>query len=197
MTSSRSSPTLLLSKALLLSWTIWVLNYFSRDVPVSIFPLWISFYFLRVFLSSLEIFSYSHYFSNLPSSMSKLIPLLSGFNHLCSSPLPLESNNVKQHMAHFMKPSSVQVRTVHSTQASQTGKKDPKSTHLTASVRNELLFSSAEPLHKSRSLNTPPTYKVTWRLRQEASARPSLQYTAVTSPPRHSKHFLPHLWNAI
>lgn len=76
----------------------WIIS--PQNVPACIFPLWISFYFSSVFLSSLETFSHLHYFSDLPSSMSKLISLLSlttSAAHLCLHRVKV----LKQHMAFY------------------------------------------------------------------------------------------------
>lgn len=205
MINSKSFPALLLSKGLLLSWNICVLNYFPPNVPACIFPHWISFYFSSVFLSSLETFSHLHYFSDLPSSVSKSIPLLSlttSAAHLC-----LHRVTVLNSTWHFLKLPSVQVRASHTT-----GKEDPKSTCPTASVKNQLYFPQLSPYAKPnpwillpflhialphsfpwaatqpRSSHSSGSYilahEPTWRLWQEASARLSLHYNAVPSFPR-------------
>lgn len=73
-----------------------------------------------VLLSSLETFSRLYYFSDLPSSVSELIPLQSSTTS--AALLCLHRGTVLNGMWHFMKPPSVQVRTLHTKQASQSGK---------------------------------------------------------------------------
>lgn len=155
ISNSRSFPALVLSKGLLLSWNICILYYFPPNVPACIFPLWISLNFLGVFLSSLETSSYLDYFSDLPSSMSKLIPaqsLTTSAAHLCFHRVTVLNSTL-----HFMDSPPAQVRILQTTQANQSGEEHPEFTCLTASVKNQLLFSLATPLCTTWSLDTHPS----------------------------------------
>lgn len=100
MINSRAFPALLLSKAFLPPWNICILDYFPPECA--------SFYFstLNLILFLECIFKSSRNF--LPFTLflwlakqCEQINSTAEFKHLCSWPLPSQSDSVKQHMAFY------------------------------------------------------------------------------------------------